>query len=784
MLHTKHSSPAPAREAAYEAGSASRTAPLASKIVAMLGPTNTGKTHHCIERMLEFDSGMLGLPLRLLAREVYDKLSERIGQRRVALVTGEEKRVPSRADYWICTVEAMPMDLEVDFLAIDEIQLIAHPTRGHVFTQRLLHARGRHETWFLGSDTVSPLLRQLLPTANFESRPRLSRLSHAGQTKLAGLPVRSAIVAFNASQVYELAERIRAKRGGAAVVLGALSPRTRNAQVAMYQAGEVDYLVATDAIGMGLNLSLSHVAFSALHKFDGRERRDLSLAEMGQIAGRAGRHLKDGTFGTLSPCRPLPDSAASIVESHRFARDRHAIWRNHDLDFSSLSALTQSLEARPSLAALRRVATSEDSTALAHLARKDEVEKRVRGTEAVSLLWQVCQIPDYRKLLPELHAELLLSIFEQLSGSTGRISEDWLQERVARLDDTSGDIEALMGRIAFIRTWTYVSHRADWVGRSKHWQAATRRIEDRLSDALHDRLVQRFVEKTRKWSAPKPSTRGTGRGGLGEQLAALRADMARPDDSDPSAQLESWVDASHDRFTLTSDGLILVDEVRVGRLRQGNSLHRPDVGLDVETKAGERLRLERRLRAFVRDAVGQLLHSADDAPGDSAAVRGLLYQLREGLGSIDRRAAREQLLALTHDERRKLKGRGIRIGARVVFMPALLRPRALRIRAALCRAHHGGAEGWPAPENTVHTGGGRLDPAWVLPAGYVAVGDRQVRCDVLEKAVREARRASPDPAKLCSLLACKRPELSSLVAKLVGRSRRRSKHRNKRPRHQ
>lgn len=774
---------------AYQPGASTRAAPVASKIVALLGPTNTGKTHHCIERMLEFDTGMLGLPLRLLAREVYDKISERIGERRVALITGEEKRVPPRADYWVCTVEAMPTDLEVDFLGVDEIQLIAHPTRGHVFTERLLHSRGRHETWFLGSDTVRRLLQQLIPTATFEARPRLSRLSHAGNCKLARLPPRSAVVAFNAAQVYELAERIRAKRGGAAVVLGALSPRTRNAQVAMYQAGEVDYLVATDAIGMGLNLALGHVALTALHKFDGRERRDLTLAEIGQIAGRAGRHLKDGSFGTLAPCRPLPDAAALAIESHHFARDRHAIWRNHDLDFSSLSALLESLERRPQQAALRRITTTDDGTALTQLAHRPELVRLANSPDAVNLLWQVCQIPDYRKLLPEIHAELLLSIFEQLCGPKGHIDEDWLGERMRRLDDTSGDIETLMGRIAFVRTWTYVSHRAGWVAQGKHWQATTRQLEDRLSDALHERLVARFVERTRKHFFTPPATDAsprTGKGGLSEQLARLRADMAiEPSESmlSPSERLDSWIDAPHERFELADDGSILIDAVSLGRLRPGNSLHRPDVSVDLDTSAGQRMRLERRLRAFVLDTVGQLLGRVAEEAGDSPAMRGLLYQLREGLGSVSLRDARPQLSSLDERELDTLSRRGVRVGERTIFVPSLLRPRALCVRAALCNCHFR-VKAFTR-ENVVlldENALRKLSSAQLLAGGLVAIGDRALRCDLYERVITEAKRPNPDAGRLCSLLACKKNQLPALVGKLGARRRRRSKRRAKRPR--
>ncbi|MEJ7730313.1 MAG: helicase-related protein, partial [Polyangiaceae bacterium] len=384
----------------------------ASAITAVLGPTNTGKTHGAVERMLSHQSGVIGLPLRLLAREVYDRITARIGEARVALVTGEEKRVPRRPDYWVCTVEAMPLAREVDFLAVDEVQLAAHHQRGHVFTERILHARGRAETWFLGSDTMRPLLSELTPTARFVAHPRLSTLRFAGAQKLSRLPPRSAVVAFSTLQVYETAERMRALRGGAAVVLGALSPRTRNAQVAMYQAGEVDHLVATDAIGMGLNLDIGHVAFAGLRKFDGREARELDAAEVAQIAGRAGRYLSDGTFGTLAPLS-LPPPVAMAVEAHRFPAVKRVRWRSVDLDLASPDALLASLAERSPARSLVLSTGADDAVALTLLAGTEEVRARARGAEAVSLLWEVCRIPDYKKLLAESHAALLLEIWRQ-----------------------------------------------------------------------------------------------------------------------------------------------------------------------------------------------------------------------------------------------------------------------------------------------------------------------------------------------------------------------------------
>ncbi|MEM9487833.1 MAG: helicase-related protein, partial [Myxococcota bacterium] len=435
------------------------TAPVAETtgaVHAVLAPTNTGKTHRAIERMLEHQTGMIGLPLRLLAREVYDRISAVRGESQVALITGEEKRVPAAPRYWVCTVESMPLSRPVDFVAIDEIQLAAHHQRGHIFTARLLEMRGRRETWFMGAETMRELIATLVPEAAVARHPRLSQLRYAGTSSLRSLPPRSAVVAFSATKVYELAERLRQHRGGVAVVLGALSPRTRNAQVALYQSGEVQYMVATDAIGMGLNMDVDHIAFAALHKFDGQQDRPLEISEMAQIAGRAGRYQSDGTFGTLAPLPDLPWAVVRAIETHRFRPIERLMWRNSQLDMRSIDTLIASLARRPGHSALRLTSASEDFSALIRLAADPDIRQRAQGTAAVSLLWDVCRIPDFRKLLEDSHVNLLRAIYTQLTDPGERIAPDWMNRRVSQLDDVSGDIDTLMQRIAFVRTWTYL----------------------------------------------------------------------------------------------------------------------------------------------------------------------------------------------------------------------------------------------------------------------------------------------------------------------------------------
>ncbi|RZK97034.1 MAG: helicase, partial [Methylobacterium sp.] len=465
-------------------------------VTAVLGPTNTGKTHLAIERMLAHPTGMIGLPLRLLAREVYLRVVAKVGPEKVALVTGEEKIKPDRPRYWICTIEAMPRDLDVAYVAIDEIQLAADMDRGHVFTDRLLYVRGREETLLIGSSTMLPLVQALIPNVHTTTRPRLSKLTFAGEKRLSRLPRRTAIVAFSAEEVYAIAELIRRQRGGAAVVLGALSPRTRNAQVEMYQAGDVDYLVATDAVGMGLNLDVDHVAFAANWKDDGTRFRKLTPAEMGQIAGRAGRHLSDGTFGSTGRCPPFEPEMVERLENHDFDPLRILQWRNPDLSFGTLEALQASLDEHPRESGLTRAPMGQDQQALEILMREDDIHDMARSASTVRRLWDVCGVPDYRKVHPQVHADLVAQLYRFLmKGMAGRIPDTWFAEQMAMIDRTDGDIDTLSRRIAQGRTWTFVANRPDWLRDPEHWQGETRRVEDRLSDALHERLASRFVDR-------------------------------------------------------------------------------------------------------------------------------------------------------------------------------------------------------------------------------------------------------------------------------------------------
>ena len=722
----------------------------ASEITALLGPTNTGKTHRAWTRMLEHATGMIGLPLRLLAREIYDKTTAAIGEAEVALITGEERRVPRRPRYFICTVEAMPTVLDVDFLAVDEIQLAAHEQRGHVFTSRLLSARGKKETWFLGADTMRGVIAELCPTAKIVTHPRLSELGFRGAVPLSKVPPRSAVVAFSMTHVYELGERLRAKKGGAAIVLGGLSPRTRNAQVAMFQAGEVDYLVATDAIGMGLNLDVSHVAFSALRKFDGQDVRDLSDAELSQIAGRAGRYVQNGTFGTLLPLA-LPLEVARAIETHRFPPVSRVRYRNDALDMTSVATLTESLALPPTRRVLRLATGAEDALALAALLTDPEVVARAGHTAAVKLLWDVCQVPDYRKLLFEAHVEFLGTLFIELV-EHGHLREAWVEEHVRELSDETGDVDTLVARIAQVRTWTYVTNREDWLDQPLSWRARTREIEDRLSDALHQRLVSRFVDGSRGRPAQKARPHQKRSGDSKKSL-----DVPLPDPSHPFAKLaafsrgvahaprsgptleRSWVEdvvtAEHDAFSLSAHGKIT--HVPTGRalaaLSRGQSVALPDVKLLAlaDLGAGARLRLQRRVHAFARDVVSDLV-GLSSRHAEGRALRGLLFHLEQGLGTAPMREVDKLVAALDASTRTAVSGAGVVLGAEAVYVRSGLTAPAMAQRVALASIFFGDAQALlPAlllPREL--TPRRDLSAAALLAVGYLRKGRTALRADL------------------------------------------------------
>ena len=779
-------------------------------VTALLGPTNTGKTHLAVERMLAHRTGMMGFPLRLLAREVYDRVVEEKGASTVALVTGEERRIPEQPRYFVCTVESMPLDRQVEFVGVDEIQLAGDRERGHVFTDRLLRARGTAETMFLGADTMRPLIRTLVPEAWFTSRPRLSTLAHEGHCKLARLMPKNAVIAFSTESVYALAERIRGLRGGCAVVLGALSPRTRNAQVGLYQAGEVDNLVATDAIGMGLNLDLDHVAFSAYQKFDGRTTRMLTSAEIAQIAGRAGRYLREGSFGTTGGVEPFDPALVQAVECHRFPPVRKAYWRNAALCFESLQALAESLAEPPPLPGLRRTHDADDHRTLLVLARDPAVADTLTGADRIKLLWEVCQIPDFRKTLAEDHVGLVRRIYLSLVES-GHLPPDWVGRSIERLAPTEGDIDTLTARISHVRTWTYVSHRPDWVDDARGWQERTRSLEDALSDALHAQLTQLFVNRRARQSrlgrrADEALFALVGEGGAvtveGELAGVFDGFRFRPDteaersrevlaaanrvvEREVARRVAAAVADGDDAFALGLEagrqdaplwGEIAWQGAAIARLGQGDTPLRPQIALMGEDhlSAAQRERVRRRLQAWLdgriaRDA-GPLVSLREAALDGSA--RGIAFALGEALGCVPRRTLAPQIAALDEAGRGSLAEAGVRLGALSLFLPAMLKPARSRCAGLLWWAWSGGGVPPPTTGSAVSMDREPAIPdACYAALGLVPLGSQVIRADIAERLaarLRKAARKEPFTVDrgMLKLAACKRARFDDILVAL------------------
>ncbi|MGZ3173661.1 MAG: helicase-related protein [Croceibacterium sp.] len=756
----------------------------AGRLTAVLGPTNTGKTYLAIERMLGHESGMIGFPLRLLARENYDRIVQVKGASQVALITGEEKIAPPGARYFVCTVESMPLDRIVSFLAVDEVQMAADPERGHFFTDRLLHARGTHETMLLGADTIRPVLNRLLPDIDVVARPRFSKLTYVGPKKATRLPRRSAVVGFSANEVYAIAELIRRQRGGTAIVMGAMSPRTRNAQVDMFQSGEVDYLVATDAIGMGLNMDVNHVWFASLRKYDGRSLRPLHNVELAQIAGRAGRHMNDGTFGTTADVGGLEPEVVEAIENHRFDPLRDVQWRNSELDYRSVPALIASLNRPPPHAALQRVREQDDQLALQTLSAHSEFLPRLHTLKRVKLLWEVCQVPDFRKTMTEEHTRLLGQLFEHLTQGGERLPEDWIESHVQRLERYDGDIDTLMARIAHVRTWTYISHRPDWIQRATHWQERARAIEDKLSDVLHQRLTQRFVDRratllVRRLRDEGEMTTSVAAAGEvsveGEHLGRIEGFRFVPDategQTDQKAVLSAALRALRQdlparlqAFAASPDGELVFDsQLRVcwgggpiARLLPSGDILAPKVEvLSSDLLDGPaREEVRKRAAAWVETRIRLGLSELMDARATTelpAGARGIVFQLCEGLGVLPRRPIEQQLAELGEDDRKALARLGVRVGVYSLYFPSMLKPVPIRQRAGLWMIAHNRETIPPLPAE------GRtsmdLPPGaereFYATIGYLPLGDHAIRADMVERlaamarqAVRESREAA------------------------------------------
>ncbi len=791
---------------------ASSHLPIQGRVTAILGPTNTGKTHFAIERMLAHKSGMIGLPLRLLAREVYEKIVRLKGAPAVALITGEEKIVPPNARYYVCTVEAMPLDIRTACLVIDEIQLCADPERGHIFTERLLLARGEEETIFLGADTMRGAIQKFIPRAWFITRERFSDLAYTGSKKLTRLPRRSAVVAFTAEDVYSIAELIRRQRGGAAVVLGALSPRTRNAQVALYQSGEVDFLVATDAIGLGLNMDVDHVAFAAREKFDGYTTRSLAPHEAGQIAGRAGRYMNDGTFGTTAEAEPFDADLVARIESHRYDPVRQLQWRNPHLDFNSLNGLLASLDAAPPLKGLSKGRPASDVLSLRLVSAAEDIRDMARHKIGLRLLWDVCQLPDFRKLSVEEHAKLVDTIYRHLMRDPGTLPEDWLARQIDRLDMSEGDVATLSGRLAQIRTWTYAAHRPGWIERAGYWQEKTRGVEGRLSDALHEKLTQRFIDRRTSILLKKlreddlddlqlddsgsvmlagemmgklegfrfaPDPRAEGVHGRTLRAAALRGL-----ENEFRSRATRLCAAQENEISLSEHGRLWWDGAIVAQLSAGPTALSPIITLLADEQLGgaERQAVQAKLEEWLAGRIEARLQpllllqraieaKAGTAQALSAPVRGVTYRLCENLGTLERRDSSGDIRQLI----RELRPFGVWFGRRTIYIPTLLKPEPARmlflLQGVFARMDHIPAP--PQPGLTSFATDASHNRALLEIAGFKIKAGRAIRLDMLERIEDELDKAAKEDLpfeeaqlKVLSLLGCDRESLDRILTSM------------------
>ena len=765
------------------------------KVKALLGPTNTGKTYYAMDRMLSHSSGIIGFPLRLLARENYDKAVSKVGKSKVALVTGEEKIIPPKAKYFCCTVESMPLERPFSFVAIDEIQLAADPDRGHLFTDRILNMRGTEETVLLGAETIKPLLQKILPNCSIEIRPRLSILSYIGVKKLTRLKPRTAIVAFSIPEVYKIAELIRTKKGGAAIVMGALSPRTRNAQVDLYQNGQVDYLIATDAIGMGLNMDIDHVAFASDTKFDGKIPRHLNPPEIAQIAGRAGRHSRNGSFGVVEDHLKFDEETIEQIENHSFFPLKNIWWRNSELNFSSLKGLVSSLEAYPPFNFMRRKVGALDALCLNHLSEISSIKNKINNKEALTLLWDVCQIPDFSNSLSGVHFSLLEKTFELLLANE-KLDNEWIKSQLNRLNRFDGEIDTLLNRISNIRTWTFITHRQKWIDESEYWQNEAKTIEDKLSDELHNRLTQRFVDKRivilnktlKDHSNLEALIRLDGKVIVeGEEVGLLKGfefipSLSEGEKAGPilyaarkilpkeiERRVRELLMSDNAAFKFGDDGSIVWQNNKVAKLTNGEILYSPKVIIinseflsfeqikqieirvneaiekNIENILSEAIKLKNPILDFEQQkSESEKHHNGSVKKNDnekkldesiSGKALGIAYQVYEGIGSAQINNLSMSIANLSEIDKRNLARLGLRLGVETIYLPNLLKPAAIKLRALLWSVHN-----QDFPKDAVPPDGRvsiktlpNVKKEFYRALGFVPLGNMALRADIAER---------------------------------------------------
>ena len=687
-----------------------------NKITAVLGPTNTGKTHLAIETMLSFESGMIGFPLRLLAREVYDKVIKKISLDKVALITGEEKIIPSNAKYFLCTVESMPIDKHLEFVGVDEIQMCSDHERGHIFTDRLLNMRGEKLTMLMGSSTIKNIISKLDGDIEFINRERLSKLTYAGHKKISRIDRKTAIIAFSAEEVYAIAELIRRQKGGAAIVMGSLSPKTRNAQVELYQSGDVDFLVATDAIGMGINMDLDFVYFSNVKKFDGKKLRRLNLSEIGQIAGRAGRYLNDGSFGITGDCKEISPEEVELLENHKFEEIRTLFWRNSNLNFNNPISLIKSLEEKPQVEWLRKIHECEDEKALKYFLKDQKILNREFDKKTLMLLWECCQIPDFVKKTYGNHFEVIGNVFKFLTSKKGLISEDYMRLQLMKLDKLDGNVDSLSNRIANVRTWSYVSNKNNWVENQSYWIEKTKHLEDRLSDRLHEELTKTFIDKRASVLARglkqdmefkteilqnndvKIDDQFIGKikglkleldlkkGALETDIKSLKKAARQTIGPELEKRVQSIIDTG--LISLNEDFKIYWNDFPIAKLTTGNDYLNPNFDLIVDDiiEQNTKQKLNDYINKWIHSKINNVLKSLIDLKNikeNNSSIKALAYQLYENNGVLKRDQVSEYLKNLEQNERKILRDLGVKFGRYHVFLYQLIKPEAVSLRTLL-----------------------------------------------------------------------------------------------------
>ena len=778
------------------------------KITAVLGPTNTGKTYFAIETMLSFESGMIGFPLRLLAREVYDKIIKKINPNKVALITGEEKIIPSNAKYYLCTVESMPIDKNLEFVAVDEIQMCADHERGHIFTDRLLNLRGEKLTMFLGSNTIKTIISKLDADIEFIKKERLSKLSYVGHKKISRINRKSAVIAFSTEEVYAIAELIRRQKGGAAIVMGSLSPRTRNSQVELYQSGDVDFLVATDAIGMGINMDLDHIFFSNIKKFDGKKLRRLNLSEIGQIAGRAGRYLNDGSFGITGDCSKINSDEIESLETHKFDEIRTIFWRNSNLNFNNTNNLLKSLDEKPKEEWLRRIHECEDEKVLKYFFKNLDKYKITNNQKVLNLLWECCQIPDFVKKTYGHHLEVVSKVFAFLNSAKGKITNKYMKEQLSFLDKLDGNIDSISNRIANVRTWAYVSNKVNWVENQDYWVERTKSLEDKLSDKLHDELTKSFIDKRASVLA-----RGLKQDVIFNtkiinnkkvviddqfigELKGLKLDLylkAEALDTDIkslkkaarqslSSEFQNRIKQiiSTESIELKDDFKIYWREFPIAKLLPGKDYLKPELNLIIDDmiETIEQKKLQIFLEKWINKKIHLILKNLIDlknSKDNKSTIRALSYQLYENNGVVKREEVLEYIKVLDQKERKILRDIGVKFGRYHIYLDRLLKPEAVSLRLILWKNFYQKHFDFKPPTFGLNFLESKksLNKNFMLICGFEKFDNFFVRIDILERLFVQIINSNPEKKneiklkpEMLNLLGCSKDNFLILIKKM------------------